>query len=386
MSQLKLPAIGVISVFLFGCSGEVESGKSSTAQSSFPSEPSASADQKHGGPITGIVRGAEFNLDQAILSGGTLELRQGEEFFPDLAVEVVIFDDTPRGKTFTMPPAVNGISPQLRLKQKPEDQNVPDTEMVLQDYQLELTFGQSQELGLPVSIHLVVDQFETSLAGEGFATYGDIKVVDGALDTDYESLDTLKILAARHVGAAYPNLQVVKDFGTTINVHGESTPSTGFVGLEARDSNGEIVVLKLQFRKDSSGWKMINQLRSNQIHQAHQTITEMEGGLRTVEGVKARLVAGKAFETALIAEELMSQVRGTSVDCYLTESADKASCGGAANLVDGDSSECYRRFYLLENTPSGWQFQSELEPGQKVDYKSGEIVEGRMPSKYSCLA
>lgn len=98
MSQLKLPAIGVISVFLFGCSGEVESGKSSTAQSSFPSEPSASADQKHGGPITGIVRGAEFNLDQAILSGGTLELRQGEEFFPDLAVEVVIFDDTLEGK------------------------------------------------------------------------------------------------------------------------------------------------------------------------------------------------------------------------------------------------------------------------------------------------
>jgi hypothetical protein len=386
MPHLKLPAIGLISVFILGCSAEVESGNFSTAQTSSSSEPTVSLDQKHGAQITGKIRGAEFNLDQAIMSAGTLELRQGEEFFPDLAVEVVIFDDTPGGKTFTMPPAGQGISPQLRLKQKAEDQNVPDTEMVLQDYQLELSFGQGQELGLPVSIHLVVDQFETSLVGEGFATYGDIKVVDGALDTHYESLDTLKILARRHVSAGYPNLHVVKDFGTTINVHGESTPSTGFVGLEARDSNGEIAILKLQFRKDSSGWEMINHLDSDQIHQAHQMITDIEGGIRTVEGVRARLVAGKAFEAALNAEELISQVRGTSVDCYLTESADKASCGGAANLVDGDSSECYRRFYLLENTPSGWQFQSELDPGQKVDYKSGEIVEGRIPSKYSCLA
>lgn len=32
------------------------------------------------------------------------------------------------------------------------------------------------------------------------------------------------------------------------------------------------------------------------------------------------------FEADLKAEELISQVRGTSVDCYLTESADKASC------------------------------------------------------------
>ena len=71
---------------------------------------------------------------------------------------------------------------------------------------------------------------------------------------------------------------------------------------------------------------MINHLDSDQIHQAHQMITDIEGGIRTVEGVRARLVAGKAFEAALNAEELISQVRGTSVDCYLTESADKASC------------------------------------------------------------
>lgn len=172
-------------------------------------------------------------------------------------------------------------------------------------------------------------------------------------------LHTLKILARRHVSAGYPNLHVVKDFGTTINVHGESTPSIGFVGLDARNSNREIAILKLQFRKDSSGWVMINHLDNDQIHQAHQMITDIEGSIRTVEGVRARLVAGKAFEAALIAEELISQVRGTSVDCYLTKSADKVSCGGAANLVDGDSTECYRRFYLLVNTLSGWQFQSE---------------------------
>ncbi|MFP3442024.1 hypothetical protein R0K18_30255, partial [Pantoea sp. SIMBA_133] len=87
MPHLKLPAIGLISVFILGCSAEVESGNFSTAQTSSSSEPTVSLDQKHGAQITGKIRGAEFNLDQAIMSAGTLELRQGEEFFPDLAVE-----------------------------------------------------------------------------------------------------------------------------------------------------------------------------------------------------------------------------------------------------------------------------------------------------------
>lgn len=256
----------------------------------------------------------------------------------------------------------------------------------MSDYKLKLVFGEPETLGVPFTIELTAAKNQTELQGSGFATFGDIKVVDGKLDRHYQSLDTLKLLTTRYVSENYPDFTVDKTFGTTLYSNGNANPATAFVGIEGRASDDHTTTLKFQFRMEQNGWKVANELAANQIHSAHPVLTGLEGNIRTVEGAKAVQVAGQRFESHLQQQLLIGDTRGTSVRCYLTESADEASCRAAANIETSDGSDCQRQNYLLSKQGSEWVYESDLSPTQSVDYKSGKVVEGRGPSKYSCSA
>lgn len=387
LKHLSMAAIVSIVLIATGCSDEPASAEASAPahepnqEAQSPSTPTRS-DQ----PVAGQIRGSQFTMKQAILSAGTLELRQGSEFFADLAAEIVIFDENPAGKTFTMPAEGAGITPHLRLKKKLEGQNVPDQQTLMSDYQLRLVFGESETLGVPFTVELTAAKNQTELQGSGFATLGDIKVVDGKLDHHYQSLDTLRLLARQYAAENYPDFTVDKTFGTTLYTNGNANPATAFVGLEGLATDDQAIMLKLQFRMEVNGWELANELASDQIHPAHPVLTGLEGNLRTVEGAKAEHVAGQRFESHLQQQLMIGDTRGTSVRCYLTESADKASCRAAATLETSDGSECQRQNYLLAKQGSGWVYESDLLPTQSVDYESGKVIEGRGPSKYSCIA
>lgn len=113
---------------------------------------------------------------------------------------------------------------------------------------------------------------------------------------------------------------------------------------------------------EQNGWEIANKLAANQIHSAHPVLTSLEGNLRTVEGAKAEHVAGQRFESHLQQQLLIGDTRGTSLRCYLTQSADKASCRSAANVETSDGSDCQRQNYLLTNQGSEWVYESDLLP------------------------
>lgn len=387
LSRPGMAAIGFIVLIATGCSDEPPATEvSAPAPESSPKAESPSAPARSDQPVAGQIRDSQFTMEQAILSGGTLVLRQGSEFFADLAAEIVIFDENPAGKTFSMPAEGAGITPHLRLKKMLEGENVPDQQTLMSDYQLVLEFGEPETLGVPFTIALTAAKNQTELQGSGFATFGDIKVVDGDLDLHYQSLDTLRLLARQYAAENYPDFTVGKTFGTTLYANGKANPATAFVGLEGGASDDQATTLKFQFRMGSNGWEIANELAANQIHPAHPVLTSLEGNPRTVEGAKAEHIAGQRFESYLQQQLLIDDTRGTSLRCYLTESADKASCRAAANIETSDGSDCQRQNYLLTNQGSEWVYESDLLPTQSVDYKSGKVVEGRGPSKYSCSA
>lgn len=387
LTHLSVAAIVSIVLIATGCSDEPASTSvSAAAPGPAPESQSSSMPTGNDQPVAGRIRDSQFIVEQAILNGGTLELRQGSEFFADLAAEIVTFDGSPAGKTFTAPVEGAGFAPHLRLNKKLEDQNVPDQQTLMSDYQLMLAFGESETLGIPFTIELTAPNNQTELRGSGFATFGDIKVVGGKLDRHYQSLDTLKLLAKQYAAESYPDFTVAKTFGTTLHKNGSANPATAFVGMEGRASDDQAITLKLQFRMEKNGWEIANELAANQIHSAHPVLTSLEGNLRTVEGAKAEHVAGQRFESHLQQRLLIGDTRGTYLRCYLTESANKASCRAAAVVETSDGSDCQRQNYLLTNQGSEWVYESDLLPTQSVDYKSGKVVEGRGPSEYSCNA
>jgi len=334
--------------------------------------------------VTGRVRSTEFSIEQAIIEYGSLILRQGEDVFADASVKVVTFDSEGfEGKTFSSSkstdPFTDPFKPQVILSIKEEEKNLPDQITLLNDYELLLSFGKKKSLGIPFSIRLVSLENDTYIEGKSFATYENIRVVDDVIDTQFDSFDTLEYLAKQYIAKQPNEIKLGQVFGLSSLGYGKDYPKSGFVGYEAITGSGEQLIIKIQLAKDKNGWRVTNQLNANQIHQAHPVLTSIEGSLRTQEGIKARQAAGQKLEAYLNEETIIRSIRSTSINCYLTDSAHKASCKAVYGLKLRDEVECYDQNYLLTNDGNSWQFESEILANQKVHSISGELVTKKTP-------
>lgn len=87
--------------------------------------------------IAGVVRNAKFEIEKASISNGTLTLRQGKEFFADVSVDIVTFENEEMsGKTFSSSNSASSFKPHIRLNIKKEGQNLPDGITLMSDYEL----------------------------------------------------------------------------------------------------------------------------------------------------------------------------------------------------------------------------------------------------------
>lgn len=332
--------------------------------------------------VSGTVRNTKFMVEKAIIENGTLTLRQGKEFFADVSVDIVTFDNNElSGKTISSSGAGNSFKPHIRLNIKKQGENIPNTLTIMNDYDLLLVFGEKENLGIPFSVKLVSLNNGTNIEGQFFATYKDIKVVNGEIDLKSDSFDTLEYLAKKYIKSKNKGIELGKKFGITYTSYGDDYPKSGFVGYEV--DTGKQSLIKIQLAKNENGWKVVNQLKVNQIHQAHPVITNIDGNVRTVEGVKATTIAARKFETYLNDEMLIDDVRSTSVTCYLTKAAHKASCRVVYGLKLNGSVECHNVNYLLSNDEKGWMFESEILDTQRVDYNTGELI-NKKPFSMSC--
>jgi len=330
--------------------------------------------------VTGRVRSTKFSIEQATIEYGSLKLRQGEEVFADASVKVVTFDSKGfEGKTFSSSKSTDPFKPQVILSIKKEGKNLPDQITLMNDYELLLSFGKKKNLGIPFSIRLVSLKNDTYIEGKSFATYENIRVVDDVIDTQFDSFDTLEHLAKQYIAKQSNEIKLGQVFGLAYLGYGKDYPKSGFAGYEAITGSGEQSIIKIQLAKDKNGWRVTNQLNANQIHQAHPVLTSIEGSRRTQEGVKARKAAGQKLEAYLNEKKIIGFVRSTSINCYLTETAHKASCRAIYGLKLRDEVECYDQNYLLTNDGNSWQFESEILANQKVHSISGELVTKKIP-------
>jgi len=332
--------------------------------------------------ITGDVRSTKFEVEKAIIDNGTLTLRQGKEFFADISVDIVTFDNEEiSGKTFSSSDPTTSFKPHIRLNIKKEGQNLPNGITLMSDYELLLIFGEKESLGIPFSVKLVALKNGTNIEGKFFATYKDIQVVDGAVDLKSDSFDTLDHLAKEYIKTQYSEVKLGERFGVTYTSYSDDYPKSGFVGYEV--DAGKHSLIKIQLVKNESGWKVTNQLNANQIHQAHPVVVDIEGSLRTIEGLRATTAAARKLESYLNNQALIDATRSTSVGCYLTKTAHKASCRAVYGLKANGNVECHNVNYLLSNDGESWTFDSEILDTQKVDYNSGELI-SKKPFSMSC--
>lgn len=120
-------------------------------------------------PVSGRVHGFTFTLDRATLTGGTLQLRQGAKWPPDLGVTVYLFAERGEdlaGKTIAIGSSRNE-SPKVTLRWK-DEQAQARTENVRGGYSMRLEFGALAGKSLSGKIYLATQDAEKSFVSGTF--------------------------------------------------------------------------------------------------------------------------------------------------------------------------------------------------------------------------
>ena len=374
MDIVKLStAVFFCAALLIGCGD-----KESVVQADKPAKEQNQAQGKRvtAESVKGIVRGQVFKIEQAILHDNTLTLRQGEEFFADRSIDIVIFgSDSLENEKIKVGQNTGFGSPHLRLGIKNESEGLPDEIMVMDGYTMELIFGKANNLGIPFSIKLATnDPPRTDVNGKYFATFDDVRLTDGKVDLAYDSFDTLRHIARHYLKAKYNNLELLSDFNVSYKSHGDADyPKAGFIGYEAV-ADGLPLIVKLQLNKDENGWRVANQLAEDQINQAHPFEEHTVKDERSIQAGRARKVSALKLESYLNEQALMPKTRSTSVGCYTSKSLDKASCRAVYGLKNTDEIVCMNKNYLLVRNDQKWHIEREISDTEKVDHTTGELV------------
>lgn len=119
-------------------------------------------------PAQGRLHGRPFTPQQVVMENGWLKFRQGRDFFPDLELSVVLFEENPSNladRIFKVP-GERGPRPHVWLHWKEPGQTVPQTKAFVDRYALRLEFGRLSDGKLPGKIYVCVpDETRSFLRG-----------------------------------------------------------------------------------------------------------------------------------------------------------------------------------------------------------------------------
>jgi hypothetical protein len=248
--NMKIIWYPLLAVLLCACEQEPSNSPDAGAMPAAPSEDAAFGipDQ----PVQGTVLGGAFVADQIIVSDDKITFRQGKEFFADRDVAISVFPEKLPLEADEAPgPVVQ--SGRITLSERKPSDRLPNS-VDAPTYKLLLVFGSREQLGLPVQISLeTTGKDATRIAGRGFATFDDIRVVGNQVDLHWDTLDTIRHVAKDYVRRtqASKDVEFESDFGTIMRDPGTATePKTAFVGYEISVAGAPTSLVKLQLQKD----------------------------------------------------------------------------------------------------------------------------------------
>ena len=121
-------------------------------------------------PATGMLHGQDFVLEQAKIFNGVLELRQGEDFFPDRGVVLFLFLDEDQefdGLSVSIDASGEGSRDNptchVHMKYQVNGKDVPETETFMSDFSMRLEFGDRSDGKIPGKIYLCLPDEDRSV-------------------------------------------------------------------------------------------------------------------------------------------------------------------------------------------------------------------------------
>lgn len=116
-------------------------------------------------PAAGRIRGEAFGLQRATIKGGTLDLRQGPAWPPDLGLSIALFVARPEdlANKIVVISAMQTNAPKLTLRWK-DEQRQPATRVIKEGYSARLEFGAVTGGRLPGKLYICTPDEQKSYA------------------------------------------------------------------------------------------------------------------------------------------------------------------------------------------------------------------------------
>jgi len=120
-------------------------------------------------PAEGIAHGRNIKVEKATIQNGILELRQGQDFFPDHSFMIFTFLDEKEiapGKTIIVKPSDGLGGPHIHFKYKVSRKDMPETEMFMEKFAMKLEFTDTAGNQVRGKIYLCLpDEKKSFVAG-----------------------------------------------------------------------------------------------------------------------------------------------------------------------------------------------------------------------------
>lgn len=248
-----------------------------------PGEPEPTASTRAaptGSTLQGTIADRPFTVEGATLEDGILKVRQGEDFFADLEVTIFLFLDSgelPEGRSWQVAADDSDFGhPHVHVSFKDEDASVPETEMLMNGYDLDLQFGQAGDLTIPGELSLrVAGSPGADIQGSFVADLEGLVLRDGVADPRIDGIQTLKWLAdhwlEQQVGGT---IEIVNHHGTMFQYPDpDGGPQIGWTEVEYRSApEAEIEEARLRLVKGDDGWAVDERFDATSLRPAHPLV------------------------------------------------------------------------------------------------------------------
>lgn len=239
---------------------------------------SSPADGIAGGEVLqGTVAGRPFQVADAKLRDGILEVRQGEDFFADLEVTLFLFLDRgelPEGKRWLIGADDSEFgNPHVHVAYRDRSRSLPASMSYMDGYALDLRFGKAEGLRIPVEMRLqIAGSAPTDLSGAFVADVEGLVLRGGIADRQSDGILTIEWVADRwledEVGG---EVEVVEHRGTMFHHTGPGGGlRTGWTEVEYRSGPGaELEEARFLLVKGDDGWTVDHRFGASALRQAH---------------------------------------------------------------------------------------------------------------------
>ena len=326
-----------------------------------------------------VVKHDNEPLEEFLAKHGTITFRKGKDFFADWALNITVQNLKPNSTI-----VLKRASGMLNVRE--EGDKIPKTRF-LEDAQGIVKTGKLTELGMPIQISFStrekpfmkrpVKLGNYIVSGRAFATIGDIKVKDGKLDRQYDSLSTIIIVAKDYLKQARQG-KLAKDkfsvrhvtYSSDKNKKGERVGVEGLVVLQKIPGKQ---LFRMRLLKQPRGWQVAEILKPWKLIYENRKNSKYSSDVMHID-------VAKRVETFLKRKKLNNHI-DSEIACSYSDTM--GLCAVKIALLKNDEKTCTKKAYWYKKKGKQFRFVKEVSPELIMDYvnKKHILVKSKRKSK-----